>query len=125
MTALWLFFTLTLQAQTTDFQKEWAFGVNGGVTFSQVDLLPKVPQNWLMQQPSGGLTVRYISERNCGLQLELNYGLRGWKEETDTVSHFYDYSRSLAYAELPLLTHFYFDCGKYARVMFNLGPQIG
>ncbi|MDR0540894.1 MAG: PorT family protein [Dysgonamonadaceae bacterium] len=113
-----------VQSQTLDFRSEWAFGVNAGVTLSRMGFLPRVPQTLLVQE-TGGFTARYISEKNCGVLVELNYSLRGWKEEADTVSHFNTYSRSLAYIEIPVLTHFYIDLGKRARMALNLGPQIG
>ncbi|GHV21787.1 hypothetical protein FACS189428_2780 [Clostridia bacterium] len=121
---LFIFMAFALHSQTPEFQPSWAFGLNAGATLSSVGFTPSVPQTTLLQE-SGGLVVRYISEKNFGIQLELNYALRGWKEETDTVSHFNKYSRSLAYIELPLMTHFYYDLGKRARIVFNAGPQIG
>jgi hypothetical protein len=119
-----LFAALVSYSQGTDFQPEWTFGVNAGATLSRMNFHPRIPQDLLIQE-TGGLTVKYISEKNFGIQLELNYSLRGWKEETDTVVHFNKYSRSLAYLELPLMTHLYFSLGKRARLVFNAGPQIG
>jgi hypothetical protein len=113
------------QAQQTGelFQPELTFGVNAGFTLSQINFVPSVPQT-LLTQNTGGFTVRYISEKNFGLQAELNYSLRGWKEKTDTV-RLDDYSRSLAYIEFPLMTHLYFSMSKSARIVFNIGPQVG
>ncbi|MDR2682732.1 MAG: PorT family protein [Dysgonamonadaceae bacterium] len=119
-----LLLTGIVRSQTTEFKPEWAFGVNAGATLSRVGFLPRVSQTFLLQE-TGGLTARYISEKSCGIQVELNYSLRGWKEQADAVSQFNRYTRSLAYVELPVLTHFYFDLGKRARVVLNLGPQIG
>jgi hypothetical protein len=110
--------------QPEAFVPEWNFGVNAGVTLSSVGFLPRVPQTMLVQG-AGGLMARYISEKNCGVQIELNYSLRGWKEQADTVAHFNRYSRSLAYIEMPIMTHFYFALGKRTRAIINLGPQIG
>ena len=110
-------------SQKIDFQPEWAFGVNAGVTMSRVGFLRRIPQTLLVQE-TGGLTARYISEKNCGIQVELNYSLRGWKEKPDTVSHFNRYTRSLSYIELPVFTHLYLDLGKKARMVLNVGPQI-
>ncbi len=112
-------------AQTT----ELAYGVNAGATLSRVGFSPSIPQK-LIIQPQGGIVVRYISEKNFGLQAELNYSMRGWKEwwePTDGASEteFNQYSRSVSYLELPLLTHIYFDLGKRVRIIFNLGPQLG
>jgi len=114
-----------LHAQNSDvFNPEWSVGVNGGITLSQIAFNSqiRVPQKYLMQY-SGGLTARYISEKNVGIQAELNYSLRGWSEKLDTL-HFNKYTRSITYLEIPLLTHIYFNMGKRARVIFNIGPQI-
>jgi hypothetical protein len=119
----WVLAMGVARAQSTEFRPEWSFGLNAGATLSSIGFLPRVPQTLLVQE-SGGLTARYVSEKNCGLQIELNYTLRGWKERADTVSHFNRYSRSLAYIELPVLTHFYFALGKRTRMVINLGPQI-
>jgi hypothetical protein len=119
-----LFFALVSYSQEQEFQPEWAFGANAGVTLSSISFNPKVPQDLLIQQ-EGGITARYISEKYFGVQLELNYSMRGWMERTDTLLHPSEYGRSLAYLELPLMTHIYFDLGKRARLVFNLGPQIG
>ena len=122
-----VFFLLTscaIYAQTHSFQPEWAFGVNAGVNFSKVRFNPSIAQDLLLGA-TGGITARYISERNFGLQAELNYAQRGWDEQTDTIFNFNEYARLLHYIELPLMTHIYFDMGKRARGFFNLGPQIG
>jgi hypothetical protein len=113
--------------QTNSFSPEWAFGVNGGVNFSQMRFNSGdyIPQG-LYMQPSGGLTVRYISENHFGIIGELNYSLCGWTEKKDTLNnaHPNEYTRSLAYLEVPLLTHLYFNLGKRARFIINAGPQF-
>ena len=112
-------------SQTSSFAPEWSYGVNGGLTFSRIGFnsyFVRVPQV-LFEQFSGGVTVRYISEKNFGIQGELNYSQRGWKERTDTVN-INKYARSIAYMELPVMTHIYFNLGKPVRIFFNLGPQI-
>ncbi|MDR0833342.1 MAG: PorT family protein [Candidatus Symbiothrix sp.] len=113
---------LTAQEQT--FHSEWNIGVNAGMTFSKIRFNPAVPQTFL-QQYEGGITFRYITEKGFGFQAEVNYSMRGWKEKTDTISYFNNYSRSLVYAELPLLTHVYFDMSKHTRFIINAGPQLG
>jgi len=112
-------------SQTKSFVPELSYGFNGGVTFSKIGFnsyFLRVPQV-LLQQFSGGLTVRYISENHFGIQVELNYSQRGWKERTDTIN-LNKYSRSIAYLEMPLMTHIYFNLAKPVRLFFNLGPQI-
>jgi hypothetical protein len=81
-----------------------------------------VPQE-SFRQFSGGITARYISEGHFGVQVELNFSQRGWKEKTDSV-YINRYARSLSYIELPVLTHIYFNLDKRVRLIFNLGPQI-
>jgi len=113
-------------SQTDSFQPEWGYGVNGGFTFSKVGFnsYVNVPQT-LLRQYSGGFTVRYISQKNFGIQGELNYSLRGWKERTDPEHHPSQYARSIAYLEIPVMTHIYFNLSKRIRFFFNLGPQVG
>ena len=112
-------------SQTDSFAPEWSYGLNGGMTFSKIGFNTNfsIPQETI-KQFSGGLVVRYISEKHFGIQLELNYSQRGWKEVTDTI-YINKYSRSLAYIELPFLTHIYFNLDKNVRLIFTLGPQIG
>ena len=112
-------------SQSNSFASEWSYGVNGGLTFSKVSFNSRIsiPQESL-RQFSGGIAVRYISESHFGIQTELNYSQRGWKQLTDTV-YFNKYSRSVSYIEIPFLTHIYFNLDKRVRLIFNLGPQIG
>jgi len=113
-------------AQNNSFTPEWSFGFNGGMTFSKIgfnSIYLSVPQT-LLRQYSGGITVRYISENHFGIQGELNYSMRGWKERTDSVVNNNRYARSIGYVELPLMTHIYFNLGKRVRFIFNAGPQI-
>ena len=118
-------------SQTRSFVPEWSYGVNGGLTFSKVGFSSaflSVPQDLFMQY-SGGVTARYISEKNFGIQVELNYSRRGWKERTgtgtDAALYPNRYARSITYLELPVMTHIYFGLGKHVRFIFNVGPQIG
>ena len=119
-----LFFSISLLlfSQKDQFQPEWAFGVNAGPTFSSVRFNPRISQENLTQY-SVGVTVRYISEKSIGIQAELNYSLRGWRDLTDDV-YINEYHHTLSYLELPLLTHLYFEFGKRVRFVFNVGPQV-
>lgn len=115
--------SISLFAQDSAFQPEWAFGVNAGATFSRINFSPKVTQESL-QQLQGGVTVRYLSEKNFGLQAELNLSQRGWQEQKDSIPD-HKFTKSLLYFELPVMTHIYFNLGSRVRLVFNLGPQIG
>jgi hypothetical protein len=105
------------------FQQNWSYGINGGMTSSVVNFAPKIYQARL-NQSVGGFSIRYIGEKYFGLHGELNLSQRGWRESKDSIPE-HKYTMSLLYAELPLLTHVYFDLGTRVRIIFNLGPQIG
>ena len=118
-----------IHAQLQDERSNFSIGVNGGVNLSSVSFEPNIPQNMLIT-PSFGVTARYISEKYfkmiCGLQVELNFSQRGWKEKIEDESGD-TYMRKMNYIELPLLAHLAFgkDKGYGARFVVNLGPQIG
>jgi hypothetical protein len=101
------------------FKQELSIGINGGIVKSSVSFVPDINQlgNWKLNT---GITGRYISEKHFGLQIELNYSQRGWKEDRREGGH---YTRNMDYIELPLLTHLYF--GKKLRFIINLGPKFG
>ena len=103
------------------FTPEFAVGISGGALYSSVDFVPAVlQQNKLGAM--GGVTARYISEKNFGgLQLELNLAQRGWSEEFENNPDF-AYTRTLNYVEMPLLWHIYF--GNKLRYVINVGSQI-
>jgi len=105
----------TLSAQVRLDKPEMYVGVNMGVTESMVMFKPAVTQGFLMGY-NGGIVFRYIAEKNVGMQAELNFSQRGWKEASGL------YTRQLNYIELPFMTHIYI--GHKNRVFFNLGPKI-
>lgn len=103
------------------FMPEFWLGTSHGVTLSSVTLNPKVKQG-MLQGYNGGLIMRYISEKSFGIQAELNYSVRGWKEAMEKTPQ-YEYSRRMSYVELPFLTHMYF--GDKTKGFINAGPKIG
>jgi hypothetical protein len=104
-----------LSAQVRLDKPEMYFGVTGGVTESMVMFNPAITQGFLMGF-NGGVVFRYIAEKNVGVQAELNFSQRGWKEASGL------YTRQLNYIELPFMTHIYI--GHKNRFFFNLGPKI-
>jgi hypothetical protein len=102
-----------------------SIGFNGGVNLNNVTFSPKIKQSQ-MKGFNGGLTARFISEKYfvmiCGLQMELNYSERGWKEliEDGTGD---TYSRSMSYVEIPFLAHLAFGSDTGVQFFLNLGPQ--
>ncbi len=108
---------------STTFEPQFKLGVGAGPVFTSVDFVRKIPQS-TTQGLSGGVSVKYISEKHLGLLAELNYTQRGWTEDFSELPKNPDhsFSRSLNYIELPLLTHIYF--GNKVRFIINLGPQF-
>lgn len=121
--------SLPAHAQLQDQRQNFSVGVNGGVNLSSVSFSPAIKQGKLIG-PSFGVTARYISEKYfsmiCGIQAEINYSQRGWKEVYDDESGD-SYQRTMNYVEVPLLAHLAFgkDQGHGARFVLNLGPQVG
>ncbi|MGL4518503.1 MAG: porin family protein [Phocaeicola sp.] len=117
-------------AQLDQERRNLAIGFTGGVNLNSVSFQPSIDQSTFMA-PSFGFTARYISEKYfkmlCGIQAEVNYSGRGWKEEPDEVTGEF-YSRNLNYLEIPLLAHLAFGTDSYtkgARFFVNLGPSFG
>lgn len=104
------------------FQQELAVGGSFGMNFSSLSFVPKVQQGMRIGY-AGGATLRWITEKNLGLQAELNFTQHGWKEDFEEQPQ-YEYERTLNYVELPFLTHIYFGFGR-VHVFVNLGPKIG
>ena len=84
----------TIHAQKTAFEPEVYLGLNGGMSASMLYFNPQVKQSFLTGY-NGGLTFRYIGKKSLGVQAELNYSQRGWKESDGL------YARQLNYIELP------------------------
>lgn len=110
-----------LSAQNNTFKQELSVGPSFGVTFSSVSFNPKVNTKMLMGY-TGGVTLRWNTEKNLGLQAELNLAQQGWDELFEDPK--YQYTRTINYIEIPFLTHIYFG-SKRVKVFLNLGPKIG
>ena len=129
VTALLCLTCLPAHAQLQDERRNFAVGINGGVNLSKVSFDPTIKQGYLIG-PAFGVTARYISEKYfkmiCGIQAEINYSQRGWKETIDDGSGD-SFQRAMSYIEIPLLAHLAFgkDKGNGVRFVINFGPQIG
>ena len=115
-----------VQAQNT-FHTEWAIGVSGGIGFSRASFSPRVKGKTLLGL-NGGITARWITEKNLGLQLEINLKQQGWSEDFSSAEDISInnpfYKRRMTYVDIPLFTHIYFGSEK-VRFFVNIGPQIG
>lgn len=97
-----------------------SLGVHGGMDMSRVFFNPSVKQSFQFGV-TGGVSVRYVEEKNVGLLAELNFTQTGWKNNFEDKP--FSYSRTLNYIQLPVMAHVYI--GRRGRFFFNAGPQIG
>ena len=113
-------------------ENPWSIGLKGGATITSVttsnrryvnttDRLRASP----IQGYTGGLALQYLTEKNFGLQTEVNYVQKGWKEELfDSLigernpDRFYQVN--LNYVEVPIMAHGYFG-KRNLRLFLNLG----
>lgn len=108
-------------------QREYSlnFSIGGrvGATLSQMSFTPEVHQK-LSTGMTMGVAARYTEEKIFGLIGEINITQRGWAEDFahDGAPQF-DYTRTLTYVSIPLLTHIYFGSQKF-RGFINLGPEV-
>lgn len=116
---LLIFCSVSAFAQKRLLRPEISFGAQGGYMASMVNFNPSVAQQPLKCYlgPTAGLVFRYAEHKVCGIQVELNYMQRGWRESNT------GYSRQMDYIEIPMLCHLSF--GRRFRGFMNLGPQVG
>ena len=129
LSALMCLLSLPMMAQLGEERYNLAVGVNLGMNMAKAEFNPSIKQKSHYGM-SFGLTARYMSEKYfkmmCGIQAEINYTQRGWKENIEDGSG-NTYSRTMNYVEVPLLAHLAF--GKDAldegvKFFVNMGPQI-
>ena len=129
VSALACFFTLPIMAQLGEERSNLAVGVNLGMNMTKVDFSPRIKQK-SHNGMAFGVTARYMCEKYfnmmCGIQAEINYTQRGWKEDIDDGSE-NTYSRTMNYIEVPLLAHLAFGkdaLDKGVKFFINMGPQV-
>lgn len=129
LSALVCLLSLPMMAQLGEERYNLAVGVNLGMNMTKADFNPRIKQK-SHNGMAFGVTARYMSEKYfnmmCGIQAEINYTQRGWKEDIEDTSG-NTYSRTMNYVEVPLLAHLAF--GKDAldegvKFFINMGPQI-
>ena len=129
LTALACLLALPMMAQLGEERHNLAVGVNLGMNMTKVDFSPRIK----LDSHNGmafGVTARYMSEKYfkmmCGIQAEINYTQRGWKEKIEDGSGD-TYSRTMNYVEVPLLAHLAFGkdaLDKGMKFFVNMGPQV-
>ena len=120
---------LPMMAQLGEERRNLAVGVNLGMNMTKVDFSPRIKLN-SHNGMAFGLTARYMSEKYfkmmCGIQAEINYTQRGWKENIEDNTGD-TYSRTMNYVEVPLLAHLAFGkdaLDKGVKFFVNMGPQV-
>jgi len=73
-------------------------------------------------QPSTGLVLIFNNNKNAGLQLEINYAQKGWKEHVKEIPGS-SYIRSLTYLEVPVFGHWEIGYYKVRPIIFA-GPYF-
>lgn len=129
LSALICVFSLPIMAQLGEERSNLAVGVNLGMNMTKVDFSPRIKQK--SHNGMGfGVTARYMCEKYfnmmCGIQAEINYTQRGWKEDIDDGTE-NTYSRTMNYVEVPLLAHLAFGkdaIDKGVKFFINMGPQV-
>ena len=131
---------ITSSAQVGEYRTDFAMGVNGGMSMSNVAFVPTVQQTWLTG-PTFGLSARYTCEKYfksiCAVVAEVNYTQMGWKENildmddqpvplhTDQ-SQTLNYARKINYFQVPLLARLGWGRERNGMQFFiQLGPQVG
>lgn len=127
LTGVALVATTMLLPETACAQREYspnfAIGGKAGATLSSISFSPEVHTK-MTQGVTMGFAARYTEEKYFGLIAEVNFTQRGWAEDfaRDEAPQF-NYTRTLNYISIPLLTHIYFGSDK-VRGFVNLGPEV-
>ncbi|MDO1446704.1 porin family protein [Rhodocytophaga aerolata] len=95
-------------------------GVKAGPNFTQVAFTPSFQQQ-VMIFYNAGVVFQHFEEKHAGVQLELTFTQKGFKEVKDSVN---SYNRTIQYIELPFMSHFYAGTEK-SNIFLNLGPYLG
>ena len=109
-------------------------GVNGGVTFSQMQLNPPVKQTWLYNPVYASVMFTHYMKMfqympYFGYRIGLAYGREGYKfkknKETGTI-HMIDGATeaTMEVVEMPFLAHMHFDALHF-KIMADFGMYVG
>jgi hypothetical protein len=97
-----------------------SIGIKSGVNIPKVVFEPSIEQETIFTY-SGGIIFKHFEEKFAGIQLEINFSQKGWKEIIDSVQY---YSRKINYIEVPCMSQFYLGLAKF-RLFLNAGFLIG
>lgn len=75
-----------------------------------------------LYEPSFGIVGIFNDKSNAGIQVEVNYTVKGWRDRDKDDSNI-EYKRELTYIEVPMMTHF--ELGRsWFRIYGVLGPYV-
>lgn len=126
LAGVFMIIALPAIAQVSQYRNNLALGVSGGMNFNSMFFSPNIKQG-THQGFHAGVSARYICEKYfamiCGVQMEVNFTQRGWKEKIEDGTG-NTYQRTLNYVEIPFLAHLAFGPERGVRFFINAGPQI-
>jgi hypothetical protein len=109
---------LSLNAQET-FHPQTYLGIRQGINSTRVHFSPKVDQTITMDYLEG-IVLKCLSEKNKGIQLELNYIKQDWNEQFDSLNY---YSRQLKCLNIPFMSYFEFNVGR-THFFLTIGTTV-
>ncbi len=109
---------LLCQEALAQFSVGAKFGYSGSYVYNAtLDRRQEVNDGFTIGN-TGGIIVQYITEKNFGLQMEVNYSQKGWVEDIDTVTNLF--TTTLNYIDIPVMGHAYLG-NKNVRYFINAG----
>ncbi len=105
-------------------KSQFSVGYRYGIGTHGVNLEPPTLKKYQTNytRSSHGLVIAYNNMNNAGIQLEINFAQKGWKEVIDTVPDSF-FTRNLDYIEIPIYSHF--EIGhRMLRPTILFGPYI-
>lgn len=115
------------------FFPKFGFGANTFFNYSSIDFKPSFNQtyyygngvgfvfNYISEEYKGGVAHKYTGKVHSGIQMELNYQQRGWKEDTDSTPDLY--THRINYLEIPFMSHI--TWGKRdVKFVVDFGPFV-
>ncbi len=118
---LWLGVSIFDTYAQSEFKPEFSYGIKGGMNSTKVKFMPPITQNSYYGMLVG-IVGRYKTESWVGVQMELNYSVKGWEEDLEGKDEYY--RRVFQTLELPLLTTFNIKASNRLAVNVNMGPQL-
>ena len=113
-----LFLAFVVSAQE-EFEPETYFGIKLGANTAGIFSDPLIYQK-INPGFASGLVFKHVSQKNMGIQMELNYNQVGWSENLDSTN---TYKRRLDYIQLPFMTQITLGKQK-TQYVINLGPYV-